>query len=219
MNLRTSLNFPLSSLSFSHFFCWTVFEFSIVIHFGLFLRARFPKGFRCQALPWEPLGKGFSPSWIRQPLPLISRVSRPIAGWWREEKGGDGREAWRGTEDPFLTSILWDVIWTKISRVYVDLCVVEPPPTHTHTHPHEPPPSRSFTAPQAPSHEWNVPRSASGCVCGKAKPPWHTKDGERCYLLSKLSLCLPYISAPKPPRLPITERKTASPRERVLETK
>lgn len=45
------------------------------------------------------------------------------------------------------------------------------------------------------------------CVCGKAKPLWHTKEGERCYLLSKLSLCLPYISAPKPPRLPITGRK------------
>lgn len=57
------------------------------------------------------------------------------------------------------------------------------------------------------------------CVCaGRAKPAWHTKGGERCYLVSKLSLCLPYISAPKPHRLSITERKSLLPRERVLET-
>lgn len=45
------------------------------------------------------------------------------------------------------------------------------------------------------------------CVRGRAKPAWHTKAGERCYLVSELSLCLPYISAPKPQRLSITGEK------------
>lgn len=45
------------------------------------------------------------------------------------------------------------------------------------------------------------------CVCERVKLAWHTKGGERCYLLSELRLCLPYISAPKPLRLSITHRK------------
>lgn len=52
----------------------------------------------------------------------------------------------------------------------------------------------------------------------REKLAWHTKGSERCYLVSKLSLCLTYISAPKPPCLSITEKKSLLPRERVFET-
>lgn len=61
--------------------------------------------------------------------------------------------------------------------------------------------------PQAMSEMWQF------CVWwwGGAKPRQHPKGAERCYLVSELSLCLPYISAPKPPPLqsppPVNQRE------------
>lgn len=124
-----------------------------------------------------------------------------------------------------------DVISTKIFLVLLSLhllcvysftsvcvCFLSP---HTHAWTIIPQSLRPlpFSRPHKPQAMSEMCHTLCVCVCvGRAKPPWHTKGGERCYLVSELSLCLPYISAPKPHRLSITKRRSLLPRERVLET-
>lgn len=154
---------------------------------------------------------------------------------WNEGGGGGKKRSdeQRKTRDiiPFSSFLPrgCDVISTKIFLVLLSLhllcvysftsvCFLSP---HTHAwtiipqslHP------LPFSRPHKPQAMSEMCHTLCVCACaGRAKPPWHTKGGERCYLVSELSLCLPYISAPKPHRLSITERRSLLPREKVLET-
>lgn len=159
-------------------------------------------------------------------LLLISRVSGLNGGWWREVDREDGRKVGETDIIPVSSFPPWGrfpqdcpcgckhiSVCTRRSA-FLKLSV------HTRTHcglnsltlsePHKP---------QAMSEMCHaLCLLQSHVYTGRAKPAWHTKGGERCYLVSKLSLCLTYISAPKPPRLSITQKKSLLPRERVLET-
>lgn len=165
-------------------------------------------------------------------LLLISRVSGLNGGWWREVDRKDGRKVGETDIIPVSSFPPWGRFpqdcpcGCKPISVYTRRSVCFWSPLHPHTHtltrtkwglhfltlsePHKP---------QAMSEMCHAPCLLQSHVyTGRAKPAWHTKGSERCYLVSKLSLCLTYISAPKPPRLSITEKKSLLPRERVLET-
>lgn len=148
---------------------------------------------------------------------------------WEEVGGRQEREGRREKEKnrreiiPFTSFPPWgcNVISTKIFLVgvslrlsvcihlvhqmrYVCLCVLLRPNTHVWAI--NPRVSTFSLFHSLPSPKpWVKCAMLYACMCAvRAKPAWHTKGGERYYLVSKLSLCLPYINAPKPHCLSIT---------------
>lgn len=163
-------------------------------------------------------------------LLLISRMSGLNGGWWREVDRKDGRKVGETDIIPVSSFPPWGRFpqdcpcGCKPISVYTrgSVCFWRQARACAHTHTHCGLHFLTLSEPHKPQAMSETCHALcllqSHVYTGRAKPAWHTKGGERCYLVSKLSLCLTYISAPKPPHLSITEKKSLLPRERVLET-